>query len=332
MKKNLRHLLLCLTLTLSVSLSAVVSFAAEDTDAYTLRVGGLKGPTTMGLVYLMDQSEKGEAEGNYEFTMVTDASELVAMMMSEDMDIALIPANMAGILYQRSEKGVEVTDINALGVLYVVTADDSVREITDLAGRTVYITGKGTTPDYAMQYLLKANGLSEDDVDLEYKSESTEVAAILAEEPDAIGVLPQPFVTSAIAQNPDLMMVMDLTEEWDKTQDEDGSSLVTGVTVVRKSLLDDPETAALVDSFMEEHKASSEYANEHVEETAELVAKAGIVEQAAVAEKAIPYCSISYIDGEEMKNKLSGYLETLYEQDPDSIGGELPDDAFYYIP
>ncbi len=327
MKKNLKFLLLCLSLT--VTLGGSVSLAAGEE---TLRVGSLNGPTTMGLVYLMDQNEKGEAEGSYEFTMVTDASELVAMMVSDELDIALLPANMAAILYQRSEQGVEVIDINTLGVLYVVTADDSVTEISDLAGRTVYITGKGTTPDYAIQYLLAANGVSSDDVDLEYKSESAEVAALLAEEPDAIGVLPQPFVTSAIAQNEDLKMVMDLTEEWDKTQDEDGSALVTGVTVVQKELLEDPGATAFVDTFMEEHEASSVFANENPEETAELVAKAGIIEQPAVAEKAIPYCSICYIDGDEMKTKLSGYLETLYEQDPSSVGDALPDDAFYYIP
>ncbi len=295
-----------------------------------LRVGGLSGPTTMGLVHLMDLSDRGESEGNYEFTMVTDAAELVAMMVSGDMDIVLVPANMASILYQRTEGNVKVIDINTLGVLYIVTADESIKEITDLEGKTIYMTGKGTTPDYALQYLLSAYGLSADDVNIEYKSEATEVAAVLAEDPYAIGLLPQPFVTSAIAQNDALMMVMDLTEEWDKTQGEDGSSLVTGVTVAAGDLFDDPETAAAVDIFMAEHKDSSEFANSNVEETAQLVADAGIVAQAAVAEKAIPYCSITYIDGEEMKTKLSGYLLTLYDQDPSSVGGEMPGDDFYY--
>ncbi len=308
-----------------------ISFDAPGSDN-VLRVGGMKGPTTMGLVHLIDLSDKGESEGNYEFTMVTDASELVALMVSGDMDIALIPANMASILYQRMEGNVKVIDINTLGVLYIVTADDSIKEVSDLKGKTINMTGKGTTPDYALQYVLTANGISLDDVDIEYKSESTEVAAILAEDPSAIGLLPQPFVTTAIAQNDSLKMVMDLTEEWDKTQGAGGSSLVTGVTVASGDLFENSSTIAKVDTFMAEHKASSEFANTNVEETAELVADAGIVAQAAVAEKAIPYCSITYIDGEDMKTKLSGYLETLYGQDPSSVGGELPGDDFYYIP
>ena len=179
----------------------------------TLRIGSLKGPTSMGLVSLMDLAEKGESEGSYTFTMVTDASELSAQMVAGDLDIALVPANMASILYQKTEGGVQLIDINTLGVLYVVSADTSIQSIADLAGKTVYMTGKGTTPEYAFNYLLSANGLSADDVTIEFKSEATEVAAILKEQPDAIGLLPQPFVTVAMSQNENLQMMLDLTEE-----------------------------------------------------------------------------------------------------------------------
>ncbi len=339
MKKKIAVILaLCLILVSLVGCTSSSS-SSEDTlqaeafeEGEVLRVGGLSGPTTMGLVHLMDLNEKGESLGNYEFTMETDASELVAMMVSGDLDIALIPANMASILYQRMDGNVKVIDINTLGVLYIVTADDSITEITDLEGKTIYMTGKGTTPDYALQYLLSAYDMTTDDVSIEYKSEAAEVAAVLAEEPEGIGLLPQPFVTSAIAQNDSLQMVMDLTEEWNKVQGEDGSALVTGVTVANGSLFDDETTLSEVETFMAEHRDSSEYANTNVSETAELVASAGIVAQAAVAEQAIPYCSITFIDGAEMETKLSGYLETLFAQDASSIGGEMPGEDFYYIP
>ncbi len=296
----------------------------------TLRIGSLKGPTSMGLVSLMDLAEKGESEGSYTFTMVTDASELSAQMVAGDLDIALVPANMASILYQKTEGGVQLIDINTLGVLYVVSADTSIQSIADLAGKTVYMTGKGTTPEYAFNYLLSANGLSADDVTIEFKSEATEVAAILKEQPDAIGLLPQPFVTVAMSQNENLQMVLDLTEEWDKVQAEDGGSLVTGVTVCRSQVLEEQPEA--VDRFIAEHKASTEFANTDVEAAAELVAAAGIIEKAPVAVKAMPYCSIVCIDGSEMKDMVSGYLSVLYDQDPASVGGALPDDAFYYLP
>ncbi len=297
-----------------------------------LRVGSLKGPTSIGLVSLMDQSAKGESKGSYEFTMVTDASQLVAQMVSGDLDIALVPANMASILYQKTNQGIHVLDINTLGVLYVVASDDSIASISDLRGKTIYMTGKGTTPDYALQYLLSANGLTAADVTIEYKSEATEVAAVLAQQADAIGLLPQPFVTAAMAQNENLKMVLNLTEEWDKVQSEGGGSLVTGVTVCRSELLDGADSKEAIQTFMEEHKESAAFTNANVEEAAALVAQAGIIEKAPVAAKAIPYCSITYIDGNEMKEKLSGYLNVLYEQDPSSVGGQLPDESFYYIP
>lgn len=306
--------------------------AEEDTvlekEERTVRIGSLKGPTSIGLVYLMEQAEKKETANAYEFTMATTADELLAAMLAEDLDIALIPANVASVLYNRAEGDVAVIDINTLGVLYMVTGDDKIKEMGDLKGRTIYMTGKGTTPDHVMQYLLGANGLTASDVTLEYKSEAAEVAAMLAEEPNAIGVLPQPFVTAACAQNEKLSAALDLTKEWAAVQGEGGSSLVTGVTVVRKGFLSQNKEA--VDQFLEEHAVSAAYANEHVEETAQLVAAAGIIEKAAVAEKAIPECNITYLDGEEMKMALSGYLAVLCEQDPASVGGGLPGEDFYY--
>ena len=300
-----------------------------DDAGMAVRIGSLKGPTSMGLVYLMDQAEKGETVNNYEFTMTAAADELLPDVLSGDLDIVLIPANVASVLYNKAEGDVAVIDINTLGVLYMVSGNDRIKNMEDLKGQTVYMTGKGTTPDYVMQYLLKENGLTAADMTLEYKSEATEVAALLAETPDAVGVLPQPFVTAACAQNEKLSVVMDLTMEWAAVQGESGSSLVTGVTVVRKGFLEqDPEA---VEQFMEDHAVSAAYANEHVEETAELVAAAGIIEKAEVAVKAIPECNITYIDGEDMKTALSGYLAVLCGQDPASVGGGLPGEDFYYI-
>lgn len=296
-------------------------------ESVEVKIGSLKGPTSMGLVYLMNQAEKGESANQYAFTMAAGADELLPSVISGDLDIVLVPANVASVLYNKTEGGVSVIDINTLGVLYMVSGNADIKEMADLAGKTVYLTGKGTTPDYVTQYLLAENNLT-DEVTLEYKSEATEVAAMLVEDTDAIGVLPQPFVTAACAQNENLSVVMDLTKEWAAIQGEGGSQLVTGVTVVRNDFLN--ENQAAVDKFLEEHKASAAYANENVEEAAELVVAAGIMEKAAVAAKAMPNCNITYIDGTDMKTALSGYLEVLYNQDAGSVGGALPAEDFYY--
>lgn len=332
MKKRI----LAIMMSIALCAASIVGCAnaAETTNkeqkTVEIRIGSLKGPTSMGLVYLMSQSEKGDAVNNYSFTMAAAADELLPKIISGDLDIVLVPSNVASVLYSKTEGGISVIDINTLGVLYMVSGDASIKSMEDLKGRTVYLTGKGTTPDYVLQYLLNENGLTTDDVTLEYKSEATEVAAILAENPDEVGVLPQPFVTAACMQNEALSIVIDMTAEWAALQGEGGSSLVTGVTVVRNDFLqENPETVA---EFLKEHKASAAYANDNVEAAAELVAGYGIIEKAPVAVKAMPYCNITYIDGKDMKQALFGYLEVLFEQDASSIGGSLPGDDFYYIP
>ncbi len=299
-------------------------------EKVTVKVGALKGATTLGLLPLEDKAANGEAGENYEFSMMTAADELLPMMIKGELDIALLPSNVASILYQKTNGGVTVIDINTLGVLYMVSGDSSITGVEDLAGRTIYLTGKGTTPDYVLHYILSGNGMDADsDCTLEYKSEATEVAALLAENPDAIGLLPQPFVTAACAQNDALSVILDMNAEWEKLQGEDGSRLVTGVTVVRNEFLQEHENA--VATFMEEHQASAQSMNSDVENGAKLAAASEIIAKEPIALKAIPKCNITYIDGADMKQALSGYLEVLYEQNPESIGGAMPGDDFYYI-
>ncbi len=304
------------------------SDAAEsvlDYDGTTIRVGSLKGPTTMGLVNLMKDSEEGNSQGSYEFTMASDPSEIVASVASGDLDIAMVPANLAATLYNKTKGGVSVIDINTLGVLYCVTADESIASVKDLAGKTVLTTGQGATPEYAMNYLLDANGVA--DCRLEFHSEASEIAALLQEDPSKIAVLPQPFVTVAEAQNDQLKTAFSLTDEWDKVTDN-GSRFLTGATIVRNAFLEEHPDAVAV--FMQEHEESADEANTDIEGTAALVAEYGIIEKAPIAAKALPYCNIVCITGEEMKTALSGYLEVLYQADPASVGGTLPGDDFYY--
>ena len=299
-------------------------------DGTVIRVGGLKGPTTMGLVKLMDDAENGKAQNDYEFTMVTAADELTALVAGNKVDIALLPANVAGVLYNKTKGGISVVDINTLGVLYLVSSDTSVTSIDQLKGKTVYLTGKGTTPEYSLRYLMSAAGLTEEDVTLEFKSEPAEVASVLAEDPSRIGLLPQPFVTSALAQNESLSVVLDLTKAWDEAQEqaETRSRMITGVTIVNNDFL--AAHGDLVDTFLSEHEASIRFTSEDPDTASMLIEAAGIVPKAAVAKKALPGCNIAFLSGGEMKTALSGYLKVLFDQNPASTGGALPDDAFYY--
>ena len=297
----------------------------SEYDGTTIRVGSLSGPTTMGIVNLWDASDKGESTGNYEFQIGSDASEVGALLTTGDIDIALIPANLAANLYNKTEGGVTVIDINTLGVLYCVTGDETITSIGDLAGKSVMSTGQGSTPEYVLSYLLDACGV--EDVTVEFYSESTEIAAYLQEDPTGIAVLPQPFVTSATAQNDALAVAFSLTETWDAVV-EDGSMLVTGATVVRTAFLEEHPDAVAV--FLEEHAASALAASEDVEGTAELVVNYGVLSSAEIAAKALPECNIVCITGDEMVDALTGYLQVLYDQDASSIGGTMPEEDFYY--
>lgn len=330
MKYRNKIFTLLLALTLAFGTLTGCGQGGEVREAVSVRVGSLKGPTSMGILFLMDRAEKGETKDTYEFQMAVGADELLPLMVKGELDIALIPANVAAVLYQKTEGGIVAVDINTLGVLYVVTGAADVESIADLKGRTICLTGKGTTPEASLRYVLEANGLAEGDYTLEFKAEATEVAAVLAEDPAAVGLLPQPFVTAALMQNDTLRAALDMNEEWMRAAGGSDSSngMVTGVTVVRKAFLEEHPEA--VDEFLKEHAASVEAVNQDVETGAALAVAAGIVAKEPIAQRAIPECHIRCITGSDMKEDLSAYLDMLAGFDSSLVGGQVPGDDFYY--
>ena len=318
--------LIAITAALVLALGAL-GFAGAEEKA-VIRLGGLKGPTSMGMVKLLDDAEKGLAKNTYEFTMAGSADELTPKILKGELDILAVPANLGAILYKNSGGAVQMLAVNTLGVIYIVEkGGETVNALEDLRGKTVYATGKGSTPEYALTYLLSQHGMDINaDVTVEWKSEPTEVVARMAAEDSAVAMLPQPFVTVAAGQLENLRVAVDLTKEWEAL--DNGSQFVTAGLIIRKEFAEaNPEA---VKTFLEEYAASTAYANESTAEAAALVEKYDIV-KAAVAEKAIPFCNIVCIAGEEMKQMVNGYFEVLFAQNPKAVGGELPGDDFYLI-
>ena len=348
MKKGLAA---CLALVLCLSLAAcggadTTEDAADETvdetpaeESVTVRVAALKGPTAMGMVKLMSDSDAAaesgeETTGNtYEFTLAASADEVTPKLMQGELDIACVPANLASVLYNRTDGGIVTLAVNTLGVLYIVENGNAVTSMADLAGKTIVASGKGSTPEYALRYLLSENGIDPDnDVTIDWRSEHSECVAALASGSATIAMLPQPFVTVAQTQLPDLRVALDLTEEWDAL--DNGSALLTGVVVARADFVE--EHPAAVEQFLTSYADSVDWVNDNTAEAAELIGGYDIVD-AAVAEKALPYCNIVCITGSEMKEMLSGYLQVLFDAAPASVGqdaetgeGGLPGDDFYY--
>ena len=332
MKKGLAA---CLALVMCLSLAACGGDQEEETpaeDPVTVRVAALKGPTAMGMVKLMSDSDAAaesgeETTGNtYDFTLAASADEVSPKLMQGELDIACVPANLASVLYNRTDGGIVTLAVNTLGVLYIVENGNSVQSMADLAGRTIAASGKGSTPEYALRYLLSENGIDPDTgVTIDWKSEHSECVAALASGAATIAMLPQPFVTVAQTQLPDLRVALDLTEEWDAL--DNGSALLTGVVVARADFV--KEHPAAVSNFLEQYSASVDWVNANTAEAAELIGGYDIVD-ATVAEKALPYCNIVCVTGTEMMDMLSGYLSVLWEQDAESVGGGMPNDDFYY--
>ena len=312
-----------------VPTEAPVTAGSDSEDA--IHVVALKGPTAMGMVKMMDDCDTGAlTDQPWNFQIVSAVDQVSPMLVQGTADIAAVPANLASVLYNKTEGAVEVLAVNTLGVLYICDNGGTVNSIEDLKGKTIYASGKGASPEYALNYILTGNGIDPAaDVNIEWKSEHAECLATMLNDPEGIALLPQPFVTVAQAEAPQVRAAIDLTAEWDKLQENADvpSAMITGVVVARKAFVE--ENADAVNAFLDDYKASVEYVNSSVEDAAGLVANYKIVPQ-QVASIAIPLCNITFIEGDELQQKLSGYLGVLADADPKAVGGKLPEDDFYY--
>lgn len=321
MKKNLMKRIVAM-ITAAVMLFSLAAFAAcsKKQDDTEIRIAALKGPTGMGMVKLADKQNYP----NYTVSIEASPDALNPRIISGEVDVAAVPVNLASVLYNKLDGDISVLAVSTLGVLYVVEAGSEVNSVADLAGKTVYATGQGATPEYILNYLLDKNGV-EGSVEVNYVGEHAALATMLANGSAEIGMLPEPNVTSTLAGNDNLRIALNLTEEWNKVC---STELVQGVVIARKSFVNEHPEA--IEQFLREYEKSSAFVNENIDEAAKLIVDAGILGNVEIAKKAIPNCNISFSKGEAMHKAVEGMLTVLFEANPKSIGGKLPDKDFYY--
>lgn len=321
MKKNLMKRIVAM-ITAAVMLFSLAAFAAcsKKQDDTKIRIAALKGPTGMGMVKLADKQNYQ----NYTVSIEASPDALNPRIISGEVDVAAVPVNLASVLYNKLDGDISVLAVSTLGVLYVVEAGSEVNSVADLAGKTVYATGQGATPEYILNYLLDKNGVA-GSVEVNYVGEHAALATMLADGSAEIGMLPEPNVTSTLAGNDNLRIALNLTEEWNKVC---STELVQGVVIARKSFVNEHPEA--IEQFLREYEKSSAFVNENIDEAAKLIVDVGILGNVEIAKKAIPNCNISFSKGEAMHKAVEGMLTVLFEANPKSIGGKLPDKDFYY--
>lgn len=300
-------------------------------DACDVNVGLIMGPPSMGMGWFINEAKEGNTYNNLNFEVGgVDYTALASKFNTGDYDIIHCPSNVGAILYNNEDlkEDAVVIDIGNLGLLYVMTTDPSVKSMQDLQGRNVYSIGEGGPPEYTMGYLLEQEGL--DNVNMSFKSTPFEVLNLLQDEENSIALLPQPFVEVAKLLVPGIYTPIDITEEWNSLNLESGAESVTTITIVRKSFLEEHEEAVV--EYLNMCKKSVDYCLENPKEAADWTDEFETFLNGEVAEAAVPYVNMCAITGQEMKDKLSGFLQIMYDYNPDAVGGAMPGDDFYYIP
>jgi NitT/TauT family transport system substrate-binding protein len=305
--------------------SEEVAGEAEETVAETIEVATLAGPTGMGMIQLVDNESD-----QYNVAIYSAPDQITPKIINQEVDFATIPSNLAAVLYNKTGGNISIIATNVMGVLYVLENGDTVNTIEDLNGKTIYATGQGASPEYALNELLTANGMEPGtDVTIEFMAEHADLANMMAAGEVNLALVPEPFVSIILAKNPDVKIKLSVNEEWQKIfGDEIGTPM--GVTIVQNDFA--AENPQAVADFMEAYASSVEFVTTDPQAASLLIEEHGILAKAKLAENAIPRCMISFISGEENQQMLEPYFNVLFESNPASVGGTLPDEAIYYIP
>ena len=304
--------------------------STEPADGMPLfRVAALRGPTAMGLLHLMRQHDTGETMLDYDFTLLGSPAEVPPLLVQSVVDMAAVPGNLASILYNQLDGDVQAMAVVTLGVLHIVDLTGEINTVADLRGRTIFATGQGATPEFALNYVLTQNGLSPSaDVTIEFRAEAPEIGALLQAGQAEIALLPEPFISTILTQVDGLRVALDLTEEWHSIQPD--YSLIMSILIGRRAFLE--AHPAAVQAFMEEYASSINFMTTELSEAAQLAVDFGLIPNPVIAEAALPGTNIVFITGDDMVRHVNGFLGVLYESAPQSVGGRLPSNDFFFMP
>ena len=338
MKKKLAIFLLISIFMFSLVACSTKNSNQQNSDSNTsnntsqsnidVNIAGLKGPTSIGMIKMFDEKPSLGKNITSIYSVANTPDILVAKLVKKEVDIAALPTNVASKMYNKTNGAYKLAAINTFGMLYLVTNNVKINDWSDLKGKKINIIGKGSTPDYVFNFLLKKNGINpEKDVELDYSLNQAELAQAIAANKVNIAVLPEPFVTMVIMKNKNVKISMNLQDEWEKIQGEN-SPIAMGCIVVRTDFAKTHPKA--VNTFLKEYEKSINWVNKNPEKAGILVKKFGVLDNAKLAEKAIPNCNIRFLNADKAKNTVNSFLKVLYDFTPSSVGGKLPDEGFFY--
>jgi NitT/TauT family transport system substrate-binding protein len=297
----------------------------QSKEPVNVTIAGLKGPTSIGMIKMIDEKALNSEGYNVEYVAESAPDSLTGKIINGDIQISSVPINLASVLYNKTEGKVQLMAVNTIGNLYIVGTDE-ISSIAELQGKTLGMSAKGSTPDFAMNHILNQNGL-EGSVELNYSPDHATLAQSVITGDTKVALLPQPFVTQTMMKNNNVKMLIDLNEAW-KEASSDISELYTGCIVVNKEFAENNKE--FLAEFLEQYQSSVNWVNENPKDASILVEKNEIMPSAALVEKAIPYCGITYVLGQDAKIGLNNFYQVLFDSNPASVGGKLPDDAFYF--
>ncbi|MBT9172714.1 MAG: hypothetical protein DDT21_01100 [Syntrophomonadaceae bacterium] len=294
--------------------------------ALTVRVVVPDGVPALSIVRLLRERPSMGRNVTINYEVLRSPELMAARVVAGEADIAIIPTNLAAVLYNRNVP-YRLVAANVWGMLHVVSSEN-IRSWQDLRGKEVHTFGRGLTPDIVFRYLLAQNGLHPDrDVTLRYLGSGTELAQAMIAGRVKTAVLPEPAATQVMTRRQDVAAVLDLQQAW-ATATGLGLSYPQASLLISNAVLNGyPE---FVDRFLHEVAQSAAWVNNNPQTAGVWAEELQTGMTARVVEQALPRSNIRFVGAREARGAIEAYLRVLRDFSPEAIGGRLPGEAFYF--
>lgn len=314
---------------LSISMLVGCSSNKEVTnnEEIQVKIGAPDGLPAIAISKLAKENPKVKENYNMEYVLEATSDALSTDVMKEELDLAIVPSNMAAIAYNKTSN-YQILGTVGKGSFYLVSSDESVTGIdSSLVGKEVGNIGKGLTPDITVQALLKKQNIDPSSITFNYSNEASDLISLLATNKLSTAIVPEPALSGLITKNPNLKIIASANDTWKEIfKNENGYPQST--LIVKKDFAS--ENPEFIDSFIDLLEKDINYINENPKDAGSFAGDFGVNIKSPILEKAIERTNLKYIDIANSKSDYDSYFETLLSFNPKVLGGKIPDKDIYY--
>lgn len=292
-----------------------------------VRVKTYNGLPAISICKLIKEEENIKSSYKTSYTIESNDKKLIESLNKKEVDIALVPTDMAAKVYNKNSSYQIFASIGQ-GSYYLVTSDPEVRGFNStLINKEIAIAGENSMTDNIVKAILKKNNIDETLVKFKYTNTVPELVKTLTLGEIYTGIVPETSLTSLLYKHSGLKILASTNDAYENTFDISEGYPQFSV-IVRKDFA--KNNKEYVNKFLSKVKESIEFVNNNPLQAGAYGEELKIPIKPQILSKAIKRCNLKFIEIDKFKQNYEYFFDILYNYNNEAVGGTVPDESIYH--